>query len=174
MDLGQDSGVRRFLRSDADGSGTTTHVRHKARDWLDHARSSNRHEQRALVECAEDSIQLERHFAKTSRYAVECDLRSRNGVFQSGDRRWWCREMAVRCINRKRLLNNSPCMWRTRIEPACSCRSSTFWVQRNKRSCNFWSSLASAKCAGFGLALPGSPAIKVRLQFQLVTVCFDS
>jgi hypothetical protein len=56
--------VGRCLRSNVNGSGTTIHVCHEARGWLDHARRAYGHEDRAFAQCAEDAIQVERHFAE--------------------------------------------------------------------------------------------------------------
>ncbi len=52
----------------------------------------------------------------------------------------------------QRALANSPCMCSRRVDPARSCRSSTFCVHRKKRSLNRDSNSASATCAGFGSA----------------------
>jgi len=56
--------VRRLLRSNVDRASATTDVSDKARGWLDHARCAHSHEDRAFVQCVEDAIQLERHFAE--------------------------------------------------------------------------------------------------------------
>lgn len=64
MAFGERGCVRRFFRSHIDGSGATTHMRDKAGGWLDHSRCTDSHEDRAFVQCAEDAIQLERHFAE--------------------------------------------------------------------------------------------------------------
>jgi hypothetical protein len=56
--------VGRFLRSNVNGSGTTTYMGDKASGWLDHTRLARRNEDRAFVQSGEDAIQVERHFAE--------------------------------------------------------------------------------------------------------------
>jgi len=64
MTFGERRCVRRLLRSDVDSFRTTANVRGETSCGFDHPRRAHGYEDRAFVECAEDSIQLERHFAK--------------------------------------------------------------------------------------------------------------
>jgi hypothetical protein len=53
-----------LFHSHVDRSRTVSDLRDEARGWLHHSRRSDRHEHRAFIQCAEDAIQLERHFAE--------------------------------------------------------------------------------------------------------------
>jgi len=64
MALGERRCVRGFLCPHVDRSSATSNVSNKAGGWLDHARRSDSHEDRAFAQCAEDAIQVERHFAE--------------------------------------------------------------------------------------------------------------
>src|ERR1700745_2753048 len=56
--------VCRLLCSHVDRPRPTTYMDDKAGGGLDHARRTDRHEDRAFAQCVEDALQLERHFAK--------------------------------------------------------------------------------------------------------------
>ena len=57
-------GIRGLFRPDINGPRPATDMCDETGCGLDHARGSNRHENRAFVECAENPVQFERHFAE--------------------------------------------------------------------------------------------------------------
>src|SRR5438132_14420869 len=57
-------GLGGISRPDVNGPRPASDVGDEARGAFDHARCSNRHENRAFVECAENPVQIERHFSK--------------------------------------------------------------------------------------------------------------
>jgi len=56
--------VGRFLCPHVDRSRSIANVGDKARRWLHDSRCAHSHEDGAFVECTEDAIQFERHFAE--------------------------------------------------------------------------------------------------------------
>jgi len=73
--------VRRILRSDVDCPRTTSNLSNKAGSGLDHARRSYRHKECALIQCAIDSIQFERHFAEPADVGTNPTAASAPGDF---------------------------------------------------------------------------------------------
>ena len=114
---------------------------------VDRARGADGHEQVRLLERGEDPVQLVGDLAEPDHVGAQLRL------VAAGTRR----EVAQVALPRDPVPQarhsaerSSPCMCSTRVEPARSWRSSTFWVTTRRSSPNAASSRASARWAGLG------------------------
>ncbi len=161
----------RALRPNVNRSGAVVPgSHHEARRRFDDSRCSDHEQDGSCAELVQHQLHLERHLAEPAdvrphqRTALLAAREPLRGCDTNFDRR------TAQCVQRafeQRDCMILPCMWTTRCEPACSCRESTFCVQRKKRSPSARSSSASAKCAGFGCdrLVPLSP-LRIELPHQ--------
>ena len=143
-------GVVRPLRADIDRARPPPDRRDEPGRRIHRAAAADGHEERAASQGPRDDIHAERQ-----PLAEPHDVGPEAGAAAAG-RGWssWATRSPKggRAHASQRLRKSSPCMWCTRVEPAFSCRSSTFWVQRKRRSPIARSSAARARVGRVGLA----------------------
>jgi len=118
--------------------------------WLDHARRSYGYEQGAGIQRSIDSIQLERHFAEPA------DVRA-NPTAASAPWEFDGRFVEIRVVKWGAATGVATAFEKLAVHVDDVPRTCLLVkvvhvrVQTKRRSCNAFSSLARAKCAGFGL-----------------------